>query len=135
LQIEQALHDGTPLHGIAFDIDKAFDRVPHNLLFALVAKMGMPRQLIGPLREMYLTLRKRLKYARTVGGYVLRNDTKSPFYPPGDPRIPPCAPLVACEKETVAPLTKVSARATFLFFYVLLGSPVSQQPTVINRII
>eukprot|EP00666_Eupelagonemidae_sp_cell4sb_P018026 gene18026-biopygen9074 len=41
LAVEEALLQGKPLHGIALDWEKCFDRLPHRILLWLRAEMGM----------------------------------------------------------------------------------------------
>ena len=66
-QMEDALLGGEPLHGLALDFAKCFDRVPQGLTLDLVEKMGLHPRIMTPLRAMYAKLRRRFKLPSGVG--------------------------------------------------------------------
>ncbi|KAJ9447298.1 Retrovirus-related Pol polyprotein from type-2 retrotransposable element R2DM, partial [Diplonema papillatum] len=67
LSIEESLINGTPLHGIALDFAKCFDRVPQGLVLDLVEALGLHERVLAPLRHVYKYLRRRFKYPLGVG--------------------------------------------------------------------
>eukprot|EP01064_Diplonema_japonicum_P020023 TRINITY_DN2902_c0_g1_i4.p1 TRINITY_DN2902_c0_g1~~TRINITY_DN2902_c0_g1_i4.p1 ORF type:complete len:858 (+),score=179.89 TRINITY_DN2902_c0_g1_i4:1265-3838(+) len=67
LQIEESLLTGKPLHGLALDYAKCFDRVPREVTLKLLETMGMSERVLRPLRAVYGGLRRRFKYALGVG--------------------------------------------------------------------
>ncbi|KAJ9450340.1 Retrovirus-related Pol polyprotein from type-2 retrotransposable element R2DM [Diplonema papillatum] len=67
LSIEESLINGTPLHGIALDFAKCFDRVPQDLVLDLVEALGLHERVLAPLRHVYKYLRRRFKYPLGVG--------------------------------------------------------------------
>ncbi|KAJ9439057.1 Retrovirus-related Pol polyprotein from type-2 retrotransposable element R2DM, partial [Diplonema papillatum] len=67
LSIEESLINGTPLHGIALDFAKCFDRVPQGLVLDLVEALGLHERVLAPLRHVYKYLRRRFRYPLGVG--------------------------------------------------------------------
>ena len=60
--IEEANVTETPLYGFSMDIAKAFDSVPHSIVFRLAKKVGVPTQIINGLESMYYCLNRRFKF-------------------------------------------------------------------------
>ena len=67
LKIEHALLFGEDLSGIALDYSKCFDRVPIDIVFKLARCIGMPWQILTPLRSMYANLKRRFAFAGAIG--------------------------------------------------------------------
>ena len=67
LKIEHALLFGEDLSGIALDYSKCFDRVPIDIVFKLARCIGMPWQILTPLRSMYANLKRRFVFAGAIG--------------------------------------------------------------------
>lgn len=67
LAFEQAALDGTPLHGVAVDLSKAFDNVPVEIVFAIMRELGMDERVCRPLRAMYHQIQRRFKISGFVG--------------------------------------------------------------------
>ena len=67
MRIEEANATGTPLYGFSMDIAKAFDSVPHSVMFHLAKKVGVPSQIVRGLQSMYNCLNRRFKFG--VIGY------------------------------------------------------------------
>jgi len=66
LEFEQAVLDGTEMRGVAFDLAKAFDNVPQEIMFRLLAKFGADVRIINGLRGMYQQVKRRFR----IGAYV-----------------------------------------------------------------
>ncbi len=66
---EAASATGAPLWGASLDLSKAFDMVPHTLLFPLLVEMGMPLTFANLMADMYCRLRRRW---RLPGGWCSR---------------------------------------------------------------
>ena len=62
MRIEEANASSTPLYGFSMDIAKAFDSVPHAVMFHLAKKVGVPTQIIRGLQAMYAGLNRRFKF-------------------------------------------------------------------------
>jgi hypothetical protein len=67
VQIEDALLGGEPLHGVALDFSKCFDRVPREIVLALARELGMHEDILRPLNAMYEVLIRRFKLPLGVG--------------------------------------------------------------------
>ena len=81
LQLEEALSGGSPCCGALLDWAKAFDRLPHSILFPLAEHAGLPRQVLLPLRYMLTHLQRRFRTPCGIGSaFVATNGI-----PQGDP--------------------------------------------------
>jgi hypothetical protein len=67
VQIEDALLGGEPLHGVALDFSKCFDRVPQGIVLDLARDLGMHEDILRPLSAMYRELTRRFKFPLGVG--------------------------------------------------------------------
>ena len=67
LLIEEALLAGEPLVGINLDFAKAFDHLPHSILFGLAEKMGLCPRVLSGLKAIYGQLRRQFKVGGLVG--------------------------------------------------------------------
>ena len=56
--LEHAQAAGESAGGITYDFAKAFDLIPHEVMFRLLALRGAPPRLLGPLRGLYSHLRR-----------------------------------------------------------------------------
>ena len=73
--------DGDPLHGGAADIFKCFDQVRREIIYRLLEKAGMPKQLVRTYRGFLEALTVR----NTVAGGLGESYTKPTSIPQGDP--------------------------------------------------
>eukprot|EP00662_Eupelagonemidae_sp_cell21_P003736 gene3736-biopygen34283 len=67
LRAERAMLAGETEVGLSADLAKAFDSIPHEIMFTLLEELGMHANLLRPLRGMYSRLRRRFKIAGAVG--------------------------------------------------------------------
>ena len=72
MRIEEAKSAETPLYGFSMDIAKAFDSVPHSIMFRLAQKVGAPIQIIRGPRSMNNCLGRRFKFGGIGYGPVWR---------------------------------------------------------------
>ena len=62
MRIEEAEAKAIPLFGFSMDIAKAFDSVPHSIMFQLAERVGLPSPIIAGLKAMYKALGRRFKF-------------------------------------------------------------------------
>ena len=67
LLVEEALLAGEPLAGMNLDFMKAFDMLPHSILFGIAEHMGLCPRVLRPLRGIYRSLRRQFKVGGLVG--------------------------------------------------------------------
>ena len=67
LDVEHALLMDEPLSGCSIDFQKAFDRVPKDIVFALAEHMGFPAQVLQALKSMYCNLTRHFRIGAFVG--------------------------------------------------------------------
>ena len=67
LEIEYSLLSGEDIAGCSIDLQKAFDRVPRDIVFAIAAHMGFPPQVLGALRNMHDELDRHFRVGMFVG--------------------------------------------------------------------
>eukprot|EP01059_Diplonema_ambulator_P013414 TRINITY_DN23937_c0_g2_i1.p1 TRINITY_DN23937_c0_g2~~TRINITY_DN23937_c0_g2_i1.p1 ORF type:complete len:461 (+),score=88.51 TRINITY_DN23937_c0_g2_i1:121-1383(+) len=65
--IEDSLLGGGPLYGISVDFKKCFDTIPHEVTFSLVERMGISKDILKPIKGIYASLERRLKFPQGVG--------------------------------------------------------------------
>eukprot|EP00660_Eupelagonema_oceanica_P019190 gene19190-biopygen18435 len=68
LKLEEALLKGDPFGGASLDSEKAFDRIPQEILMNLMTQLGLHDRLTAPLRAMYRGLRRRFRVTGTAVG-------------------------------------------------------------------
>ena len=69
LEMERKSYEGQTgkyAGGISYDLNKAFDRIPLHLLWALLETKGASQQLLRPLRSFYHNLRRWLSFERRL---------------------------------------------------------------------
>ena len=66
-KMEEALIDNTPIYLASFDYQKCFDRVPQEIMFRLVEQLGLPQNMMRPIRGMYKKLGRRFKLPAGLG--------------------------------------------------------------------
>eukprot|EP00660_Eupelagonema_oceanica_P000665 gene665-biopygen12615 len=68
LRMEEAVLKGLPFGGLPYDSEKAFDRVPQQIVMTLMEKLGLHQRISAPLRAMYNGLRRRFRITGTAVG-------------------------------------------------------------------
>ena len=66
-KMEEALIDDTPVYLASFDYQKCFDRVPQEIMFQLVERLGLPDNMMRPIRGIYKKLGRRFKLPAGLG--------------------------------------------------------------------
>eukprot|EP00660_Eupelagonema_oceanica_P019763 gene19763-biopygen20777 len=68
LRMEEAVLKGLPFGGLPYDSEKAFDRIPQQIMMTLMEKLGLHQRISAPLRAMYKGLRRRFRITGTAVG-------------------------------------------------------------------
>eukprot|EP00660_Eupelagonema_oceanica_P019456 gene19456-biopygen3601 len=72
LRMEEAVLKGLPFGGLPYDSEKAFDRIPQQILMTLMESLGLHQRISAPLRAMYKGLRRRFRVTGTAVGQEFR---------------------------------------------------------------
>eukprot|EP00660_Eupelagonema_oceanica_P019356 gene19356-biopygen31077 len=68
LRMEEAVLKGLPFGGLPYDSEKAFDRIPQQILMTLMESLGLHQRISAPLRTMYKGLRRRFRVTGAAVG-------------------------------------------------------------------
>jgi len=83
---EKAMWEGKPVMAVLYDLIKAFNSLPRELVWAMVRKLGFPETILAVVQDLHEHLRQRYKFggflgevSRMVNGFI-QGDTLSMLF-------------------------------------------------------